>query len=285
VVEVGSRQNRAVARAQLLARGVSSAAIGRMAASGWLLQVHAGVYAVGGPLSPEGRWMAAVLAAGEGAVLSHRSAGELRGYVEPIEGPIHITARHGRRTHRGVVLHRTRRPEPAERRQGIPVTSPNRTLLDLAGVLTERGLRRALEATDRLDELEPERLDLYLEQIAGRKGLRRLRRLVAAYHSPTETRSELEREFLRLCRRTGIPAPATNAPVGEATVDCIWPGARLVVELDGYAFHRSPEQFERDRRRDATLQLAGYRVLRFTSMRIRTEPASVVRQVQRALDA
>ncbi|MEO8091582.1 MAG: DUF559 domain-containing protein [bacterium] len=256
-----------------------------MVASGWLRQVHAGVYSIGGPLSTEGRWMAAVLAAGEGAMLSHRSAGELRGYVEPIEGPIHVTARHGRRTHRGVVLHRTRWPEHPDRRHGMPVTTPDRTLLDLASTLTERELRRALEAADRLGELEPVRLSVYLAPLSGRRGLRRLRRLVAAYHSPTETRSELEREFLRLCRRAGIPAPATNVPLGEAVVDCIWPGARLVVELDGYAFHRSPGQFERDRRRDATLQLAGYRVLRFTSMRIRTEPESVVRQVQRGLDA
>jgi very-short-patch-repair endonuclease len=284
VSELAKGQHGVVSRRQLLAAGVSGSAMRRMTASGWLDPIHAGVYLVaGGSLTREAAWMAAVLAGGESALLSHRSAGELWGLVEPIEGPCHVTVTHGRRTHAGIVLHRTRHPAARAVRYRIPVTAPSRTLLDLAAVLSDRRLSRALEAADRHQLLDITELTRLCEASSGRKGTGRLSSLLARYRSLPETRSELERRFLRLCREAGLPPPAINVPVAGVEVDFLWPGARVVVELDGYAFHRDRAAFERDRVRDAKLQLAGYRVLRVTYRRLVEEADAVIAEVSALL--
>lgn len=284
VSELAERQHGVVARRQLLAAGISSSAVIRMTSSGWLTPIHAGVFLVAGsPLDREARWMAAVLAAGDGALLSHRSAGELWGLLEPIEGPCHVTVSHGRRTHAGLVLHRTRRPPRLDVRSSIPVTCPSRTLLDVAAGLSPRRLERAVEAADRHLLLEIAELTRLIEISRGRKGMGVLRSVLARFRPVPETRSELERRFLRLCREAGLPPPAVNVPVAGIEVDFLWRQARVVVEVDGYAFHRDRAAFERDRRRDAALQRIGHRVIRLTDRRVVGEPAAVIRDVRALL--
>ncbi len=269
-----------VARRQLLGAGVSGAGVVRMTNSGWLTPIHAGVYLVaGGSLTREARWIAAVLAAGTGSALSHRSAAELWGILDAIEGPVHVTVRHGRRTHVGIVLHRTRDPD-RDLRHGIPVTRPSRTVLTLAASLPARPLERAIERADRLGLLDIAELTRLCEASRGRKGTVRLSSLLARYRPLPDTRSELERRFLRLCREAGLPRPAVNVPVAGLEVDFLWREARLVVELDGYTFHRDRGSFERDRRRDVALQLAGYRVVRVTHWRLTDEREAMVAELR-----
>lgn len=281
VVELARRQHGVVARRQLLAAGVSNSAVGRLLASGWLTRVHAGVYAVAGrPLAMHGRWMAAVLAGGRNALLSHTSAGAMWGIVEPIAGPVHVTVRGGRRRRRGIMFHRACVLDGARTtRDRIPLTAPSRTLIDLATALSPGRLAHAIERADHHQLLDIPELTRLCEASSGRKGTGRLSSLLAHHRPLPETRSELERRFLRLCRGAGLPQPAVNVPVGGIEVDFLWPGARVVVELDGYAFHSDRAAFERDRERDARLQLAGYRVLRVTHRRLVEEPDAVITEV------
>jgi very-short-patch-repair endonuclease len=285
VVELARRQYGVVARTQLLAAGVSSSTIGRMLAAGWLTRVHAGVYLVAGhPLSQPARWMAGVLAGGPEAILSHASAGALWEIVERVPGPVHVTAPSGRHKRRGLVLHRI--PVPDGHRtthKRIPVTTPSRTLLDLAAILSPRRLERAVETADRLGLLYLPELDRLCISSRGRKGAGRLRSLLDQFRPLPETRSALERRFLAFCRDAGLPEPAVNVPVAGLEVDFWWPEASLVVELDGYAFHRGRASFEGDRKRDALLQLAGQRVVRITQRRLADDAASVLAELQQLL--
>jgi hypothetical protein len=185
--------------------------------------------------------------------------------IDPIPGPVHVAVSGGRRARRGIVFHRARDLNMARAvRHHIPLTAPSYTLLDLASVFPPRRLERALEAADRLELLDVAELTHLCATSNGRKGTGVLSSLLARLHPAPHTRSELERRFLRLCRDGGVPQPAVNVPVEGIEVDFLWPGARLVVEVDGYEFHRDRAAFERDRRRDAVLQRAGYRVLRIT---------------------
>jgi hypothetical protein len=168
-------------------------------------------------------------------------------------------------------------------REGIPVTSVARTLLDLASVLRPRQLERVFEEAERLRHFDLRTMLELCERSRGRRGLRRVRALLAeASIVAPPTRSELECRFLDLCREEGLPLPAANHFVEGCEVDMLWARERLVVELDGYAYHGSRAAFERDRTRDATLQLADYRVLRVTSRRLEAEP-SVIAETVRSL--
>ena len=221
--------------------------------------------------------MAAVLACGEDAVLSHRSAAELWA-LRPRARFLDVTTSAKRKpagltTHQGIV--------PKEHRstvEGIPVTTPARTLIDLADVLTRRGLERAV------DEAEYLRLDLEgLRPIAGRRGAGVLAGVLARHVAgSTRTRSELEEMFLALCAGHLLAQPETNAHVSGYEVDFAWRGPRLVVELDGHAAHGTRRAFEADRARDAELTASGHRVMRFTHRRLEREPAVVADELRRA---
>ena len=228
--------------------------------------------------------MAAVLAGGPGALLSHTSAGALWGIIDPIPGAVHVTARGGGRQRRGIVFHRGSDLDGARTtRDRIPLTAPNPTLLDLAATLSPRRLERAIEVADRLSLLDVTELTRLCESRRGRTGTGRLHSLVARYRPMPQTRSELERRFLRLCDKAGLPKPAVNVPVEGIEVDFLWPDERVVVELDGYEFHRGRGAFERDRRRDTTLQLAGHRVLRLTDRRLADEATDAISELQTLL--
>lgn len=231
--------------------------------------------------------MAAVLACGPTALLSHRSAAALWGLRPSLGTRVDVTAP-GRSRHRqaGIVLHRVRDLHRDDRtqRRGIPVTTVPRVLLDLAEVLRSRELERALEEADRLRILDVRALERLCWRSPGRRGLRPLGELLTEHRLPApRTRSELERRFLDLCRDARLPRPVVNVVVAGFEVDAVWIGARVVVELDGYAFHRTRAAFERDRVRDTALQLAGYRVLRVTHRRLEAEPAAVTEAVRSLL--
>ena len=245
--------------------------------------MHRGVYAVGhAALNQRAIWLAAVLAHGDGAVLSHLSAAALWRLLAPTR-PVDVTSTHGRRGRRGIRLHRGA-IHPKERvvRHGIPVTSVTRTLLDIAELSSERRLRRAYEEADRLGLLRRDSLELVYKRGAGRHGLTAIGRLLDEERSGA-TRSSLEDLFVDVCRRHGLPIPAVNASLLGFEVDALWPQQRLVVELDGFSFHRHRAAFERDRARDATLQAAGYRVVRFTYRRLEREPTTVAEELRSLL--
>jgi very-short-patch-repair endonuclease len=157
-----------------------------------------------------------------------------------------------------------------------------RTLLDVAELPSERRLRRAYEEADRLGLLRRDALVRVCDRGRGRRGLAAIERLVAKEREGS-TRSSLEDLFVALCRAHGLATPAVNAFLLGFEVDALWPKQRLVVELDGFAFHRHRAAFERDRARDAALQAAGYRVVRFTHRRLKQEPGTVAGELRSLL--
>jgi hypothetical protein len=281
---LAARQHGVVAYRQLLELGFGRRAIQSRVARGRLHRVHLAVYAVGhSALSGNGRLLAAVLACGPGALLSHWSAGAHWQLLPTSRSAVDVTVPSRTRAgNRGIVVHQARHlhPDDGTVREGIPVTSVARTLLDLAEVVRPRQLERAVEEAERLRLFDLRDLEELCERSRGRRGLRPLRAVLGgAVGEPPATRSELERRFLDLCREAGLPRPAVNLAAAGFEVDALWPRQRLVVELDGHAFHGTRAAFERDRVRDAELQLAGYRVLRLTHRRLKDEPAAVARTV------
>jgi uncharacterized protein DUF559/putative AbiEi antitoxin of type IV toxin-antitoxin system len=288
VFDIARRQHGVVAHRQLLAAGLKASAITRGIAAGRLHRLHEGVYAVGHPgVSREARWLAAVLACGPTALLSHRDAAALWGLLRPGShaGTDVVTARRCRRRP-GIVLHRSRRihAEDHATRDGIPVTSVARTLLDLAETVRPWRLERAIEQAERLALFDLRSVDRLIARSRGRHGLKPFEAALRDHRPPLFTRSELERRFIGLCRRAGLPDPAVNIWIAGGEADMSWPERRLVVELDTTAHHGTKAAFERDRERDADLQLAGYRVLRVTDRRLQHAPAEVVRAVRALLD-
>ena len=231
--------------------------------------------------------MAAVLACGPGAVLSHRSAAALWQLRSTARTAADVTAP-GRTRHvrPGISVHRVRRLHPDDEtlNRSIPVTTVARTLLDLAEVLRPRDLQSAFEEADRLRILNIRKVEDVCARSPGRRGLRPLGTLLAEHRGPPPaTRSELERRFLDLILRAGLPAPKINTVVEGHEVDALWTEERLVVELDGHAYHHNRASFERDRVRDAALQLADYRVLRVTHARLEREPMAITETVRSLL--
>lgn len=221
--------------------------------------------------------MAAVLACGGIALLSHQSAAELWEIRERRSGPIEVTLLGAaKRRNRGLFIHRRIVLSLADRRarHGIPVTSPARTLADLALRLSEHDLEAAVNEADLRDLIDPGRLRRELEEMRGQDGVSELVRLLDRQVFRL-TDSELERIFLRLVRSRGLPIPQTRVLVNGFRVDFFWPDFGLVVEADGLRYHRTPAQQARDRRRDQVHAAAGLTTLRFTHGQIQFEPSSV----------
>ncbi|MGH2951767.1 MAG: DUF559 domain-containing protein [Solirubrobacterales bacterium] len=275
---LAERQHGVVSRAQLLAVGFSPQAITHRIAKRRLHPVWRGVYAVGRPeLTRDGRWMAAVLVCGAEAVLSHRSAAELWGVRGHREGPIDVSVPEpSRRRRPGIVVHRRSTLAPADvtRRRGIPVTTAVRTLVDIAVGLRPDRLEAAVNEADRLDLVDPEALRSALDDLAGQPGTRPLRTMLDRL-TFTLTDSELERRFLPIARKVGLPAPRTQRWVNGFKVDFHWPELGLVVETDGLRYHRNPAQQVRDHLRDQAHSAAGLVPLRFTHAQVRFDPGHV----------
>jgi very-short-patch-repair endonuclease len=266
LARLAATQHGVVSLDQLRSIGVGPEAVSRRVRVGRLHRIHRGVYAVGHTrLSDEGRWKAAVLAIGPDAVLSHRSAAALWALLptQPSFPEVTVPGHSGRRKRRGIRLHRSSSLHPADVtfRSGIAVTTPARTLTDLRRCATTVELREARRQAE----------------IRGyRVGEPKL-------PEPDLTRSELERRFLRLCRRQALSRPEVNVRIGEFVVDFLWRDARLVVETDGYRYHRGRAAFEYDYRRQARLIASGFEVLRFTWSQVVDERAEVIAAVSARL--
>ena len=285
LAELAGRQYGVVARRQLLSLGVGERTIERWLSVGRLHTIDHGSYAVGhAAVGQRGRWLAAVLAADEQAALSHVTAAALWGLMRA-RGPVDVSSpggNQGRKRWPGVRLHRCRFHESAERtvRAGIPVTSVARTLFDLAEAVDFERLGKAWEEADRLKILRLGEVERVCERGYGRRSLRPIRRLLAEARAAETVRSPLEERFLAFCHARGIPTPATNAHVLDHEVDCLWPAARLIAELDSWEFHGHRSAFERDRARDPKLLLAGYRTIRVTHRRLDREADQLAEEIR-----
>ncbi len=274
-------------RQELLGAGLTSDQISDRLASGHLQPLYRGVYAVGHRrLTREGEWTAATKTC-EGAVLSHLDAATLWAIVSPRSGDIDLTtaSRAGRRRRAGLRIHRVPvDPRDETRRRGIPVTTPARTLVDVAEMIPARRLERALDEARYLGLITSRSLTETLDRNGGRLGATRLSALLAV-HRPgaTRTRSGLEEHFLALCRSSGLPQPLVNEKIEGMEVDFVWSAARLAVETDSYATHGGQAAFERDHRRDLRLRTAGWKPLRFTDRQLADEPDLVVESLRREL--
>jgi len=282
IAEVAESQHGVVSLGQLRRAGLASGAINARARSGRLHRLHTGVFAVGHRrLSREGRWMAAVLALGDGAVLSHVSAAALWGLRASRAAAIHVTVptNAGLGSRDGIVVHRSLTLGAAEitRHDGIAVTSPARTLVDLAGMLTPGPLERAVERSLALRSFDLHAVQAAIEANPSRPGAKTLAGIVAAVHDePPLTRSELEALMRDLCDANAIRRPEVNVRVEGSEVDFFWRAERLIVETDGHETHGTRAAFERDRAKDARLTALGYRVVRFTYRQLVYERPLVV---------
>jgi very-short-patch-repair endonuclease len=256
--------------------------------SGRLHALHRGVFAVGHPrIGEAGRRWGAVLAYGESALLSHRSAAALWGLARQRSSLIDITAEMGRQgVHRreGIFIHRGRlHPEDRAMRAGIPVTTPARTLFDMAEFVSLKRLESAWEEADRLGLLELRAVEQVCERGHGRRALRPIRHLLTEARAAMITRSPLENEFAVFCRDQGLPTPSFNTTVLGFEVDALWPRQRLAAELDGWEFHGHRAAFERDRVRDTALQVGGYRIIRVTHRRLHSEADNLASEIKALL--
>jgi very-short-patch-repair endonuclease len=286
---LAAQQHGVVSRAQLRVAGLHNLAIDRRISAGRLHPVHRGVFAVGhNVLTVEGRWMAAVLAGGTNAVLSHASAAaawELR----PVgTGAVHVTvpSSSGRRRRAGIHLHRstTLDADDTTTHRNIPITTPSRTLIDIAASLRGRALEQALDRAEQRGLVDFAELQEAIAAQPTRSGSPSLQAMLSRYTAGIAfTRSELEERFLTLCDDHGLPRPETNTRIEGVEVDFAWRDARLIVEVDGYAYHRSPSAFEADRERDVLLAMGGWHVLRFTWSQIARRPAWVAAAVSKRL--
>lgn len=268
------RQHGVIARDQLLEAGFSPHAIQHRLDKGRLHGIWPCTYAVGRPeVTKHGRWMAAVLACGDGALLSHESAAALWGVRNAPQRTIDVTvpAASGRRSRLGIRIHRRKlTDEDRSERRGIPVSSPLLTLVDLATSISKPQLEAAISELDKLGLTDPDTLRSSLSAVRPRPGTRQLRECLDE-QTFTLTDSELERRFLRIARQAGLPKPTTQARVRGFRVDFHWPDLGLVVETDGLRYHRTPAQQAKDRLRDQKLTAAGMTVLRFTHRQVAKE--------------
>lgn len=291
-------QHGVVSKRQLAGQGIPSGTIDRRVACGRLFPALRGVYSVGRPeLSELGLWMASVLATGPSSVLGGPTAAHAHGFMRHIapvclvrpSGSYSARARlraNGHGVNALVVAHRFRglSPRHTTLHEGIPILTVEVTLLRLAGELDEEEFKFAFWEADRKDLIDDERLLDCLDLCHGRKGGKEFIRLVRDRLSGVEeARSLLEVIVLDLIRRESLPMPDVNAVVEGHVVDFRWPAQRLVVETDGYEFHRGREAFERDRRISNELRAAGWTVLRFTYRMIRNHPERVATTIRKVL--
>lgn len=277
-----------VSRGQLLVAGVPPATIGDRARSGRLLPLHPGVYAVGhARLRREGHWLAAVLAVGPGAALSHRDAAGLHDLRAANHARIDVSTAGKAGSSAKIAVHRTRTLDAQDvtTLRGIPVTTVARTLVDLAGVVPRDHLTKAIKEAERQRVFDLKAVEAVMVRTRGRRGAGHgaLSEALAERRAleTTHTLSPLEDAFLPLIRGAGLPLPSTNAIVEGLQVDAVWHTQRVAVELDGWEDHGTRRAFERDRERDAILTAAGWRVVRFTHRQVTRRPDRVAQTLRR----
>jgi predicted transcriptional regulator of viral defense system len=286
---LAGEQNGVVTLGQLEALGISEDAVVKRVARGQLHRVHQTVYSLTPRvMTQRGRFMAAVLACGPDAVLSHRSAAYLWGLVDSWEAPIDVTAPNRRgRSPEGVAAHKDGSLLAIDKtdRHGIPCTTVARTILDFAGVEPERRVRKAIGEAEVLRILDKGKLWALLKRSRRRRGVARLRLILDSIHPQTKrTRSELERLFLGMCSKGSVPEPEVNvwlpAPDGKRyQADFLWRDRSLIVEADSRRFHDTDTAFVDDRKRRQQLELAGWRVSQCTWEEVEREPRRLARTV------
>jgi len=286
VAALAARQHGVVSRLQLRSLGLGRHAIDHRVACGRLHPIHRGVYAVGHALvSGHGRFMAATLVA-DGAVLSHRSAAALLGIRPADRRSVEITVPHGLRRRSDLLIRESALPDDEiTTYDRIPVTTPARTLLDLAAVLTPQQLERAATEAEIRRLGSPTSLADLVARYPTRKGTAALRKLLAARDIGRNiTKQELELRFLSFLDAHRLPRPHINHEVAGKEVDCVWPQQQLIAELDGFATHGTRRAFEQDRARDRALLLAGYRVTRITWRQLTEQPQALATELTTLLD-
>jgi very-short-patch-repair endonuclease len=280
-----------VTRRQLAAIGIRGSSVERRVASGRLVRLYRGVFAVGHvQRTREMRWIAAVMACGRGSFLSSLDASGLWAIYESRATTIHMTTtnRSPRRLP-GIKVHRARRLDPADvtTKDGIPVTTVARTLVDLTDVLTADRLLRAIREAEYLRLLDIDTLIAAVQRANGRRQITKLTKAIERHRPGQIVRKELEHRFLELLHKAGLPDPQTNVKTRPRRrtyeVDCLWPDAGVAVELDGRAAHARAAAFEEDRARDAALTATGLRPLRFTWRRLTEEPEDVLAELKATL--
>lgn len=296
IADIATRQHGVVTRAQLVEAGLSSSAVSRRLTSGRIRRLHRGLYLAGPIPGPRYLEMAAVLASGPDSVVSHLTAASMWGirssnvarqgspspnsYAEPVD----ITLAGGNRGRRpGIRTHRVVRLETHERtvREGVPVTTPARTLADLAGIVGSRELENAVARAEREGLVTREALSGLL--VRGRRGTEALRAVLRAHGGAALTRSEAESRLLTLLRQAGLPPPATNVKVGRYEIDFLWRAEGIALEVDGFQHHSLRPRFEGDRRKDAWLLAAGIKVVRLSWRQITRDAMATAVQVGQAL--
>jgi hypothetical protein len=288
LAELAERQHGVVSIRQLTGPlGYSKGAVARAVKAGRLHRLHQGVYAVGHlDLSQQGRCLAAVLACGPEALLSHRSAAWLWGIRKERPVPYEVTTPIPRRRKAPrIVVHYSRCLTPTDRSlvEGIPVTAIPRLLLDLASSDRRNRLSRDLERAEELGLLDAKEVGKLLDRTVGHPGHGRLRRAFALYRPPPFTRSQFERRFLEAVLAAGLPRPRTNFVEAGFELDLFWPQERFAVELDSYATHGTHGAFERDRLRQEELLLLGIEMTRVTDVRFADDPQGAVERIARLL--
>jgi Protein of unknown function (DUF559) len=269
-----------LSRHQLLTLGYARQAIEHRLGSGRLHQIHRGVYVVGrADLSPNGRWMAALLACGDNAFLSHRSAAALYGIGEEREGLVEVSIRRRGEHHRDGIKVRSR-PSLASHdvgtRGAVPVTSPIRTLLDYATLEPPNRVERTVNEADKADVIDPDALRKALDAYAGEPGVVKLRKVLDK-HTFRLSDQELELLFRPLAAKAGIPVELTKVRLNKFEVDFFWPSLGLVVETDGWRYHRTPSAQTRDALRFQLHTASGLTPIRFSHWQVRHEPEHVKR--------
>lgn len=273
MMELAARRYGVVTAAELALAGLGRRAVERRMAEGRLRRLHRGVFLVGALPGPHAREVAAVLAVGHDAAISHRSAAALWEILPPADDPVDVSVTRGHpRSRPGIRVHRARRLQHSFN-AGVRVTTPLRTIRDLASAVGARDLERAIE------EAQVRRLVTRqeIERLRGRSGA------AGRGREPSLTRSEAERRLLRLIRAAQLPSPRTNVRVSQYEVDFLWLDERVIAEVDGFGFHSSRAAFERDRAKDRGLQAAGYVVLRITWRQLVDEPEAVIAALAAAL--
>lgn len=287
LLALAGSQHRVVGRVQLRELGLSDDQTDWRMERGWLRRLYRGVYQVGpGALTREGHWMAATLAVGHRGALSHRSAAELWGLIPGCSSPVHVTApgTGGRSRRSGLIVHRFTAPTETIIKRRILVSTPSRTIIDLAEVVDRRTLERALDEAERLRVCTEAQLRRAIERHPGRSGAAKLRAVLEGHAvGNTATENDFEELMLALCDENAIPRPRCQLPLGDYHPDFAWPEHGVIVETDGRATHGTRKAFEADRARDAELTTAGWRVLRFTWRHLTERPEWVARKVKDAL--
>jgi very-short-patch-repair endonuclease len=284
---IAARQLALVTTAQLRLAGVGRGFAESRCAKGSMRRLHRGVYVMGSaPLLPGARELAAVLACGGETFVSHRAGAFIWGLAKRAGGNVDVTVvgRHCR-SRPGLSVHRPKQLDPRDRavKRGIPVTAPARTLVDLAATAADSELERAIAEAYALRIVTRRQIEAAIARASRHTGIGTLRDIVTRSGGPAFTRSQAERRMLGLIRQAQLAIPRANARLAGREVDFFWPAQRLVVEVDGHAFHGHRLAFERDRRRDAMLVAAGYRVIRVTWRQLTEEPLALVASVAQAL--